>query len=73
MQEYQSRVPWSSQPSLKEMAEEVGVDFDRFLKLLAQNRGDMEVAAELGIPETLARRLRRHFESYGVHSVVGQD
>ena len=73
MQDYQSRVPWSRELSLKEKAAEVGVDFDRLMRLMAQNRNDTEMAEELGVPEALVRHLRRHFEAYGVHSVMGQD
>jgi DNA-directed RNA polymerase specialized sigma subunit len=73
VQDYQSRVPWSRELSLKEKAAEVGVDFDRLMRLMAQNRNDTEMAEELGVPEALVRHLRRHFETYGVHSVMGQD
>jgi len=72
-EEFRSRVPWSSEPSLKEKAREVGVDFDRLVQLLAAQRSDEEMAAELGVPAALVTHLRRHFERYGVHSIVGQD
>ncbi|MFZ5650500.1 MAG: helix-turn-helix domain-containing protein, partial [Bacillota bacterium] len=32
MEEYlRSRVPWSTEPSLKQKTDEAGVDFDRFI------------------------------------------
>ena len=73
MEDFRSRVPWSMDASLKEKAREVGVDFDRFLQLLAERRSEGEIAAELGVPEALIGHLRDHFDRYGVHSVIGQD
>ena len=68
-----SRAPWSTQPSLKEMANEVGIDFDRFIDGLAANRSDTELAAEFGVNSQVIYRLRDHFEHYGLHSIMGQD
>lgn len=72
-EEFRSRVPWSPEPSLKEKAREVGVDFDRLIDLLAARKSDEEMAAELGASAAVVSHLRRHFERYGVHSVIGQD
>ncbi|QGP93471.1 hypothetical protein MGLY_28790 [Neomoorella glycerini] len=68
-----SRAPWSTRPGLKEMAAEVGIDFDRFLAGLAANRSDTELAAEFGVDSQVIFRLRDHFERYGLHSIMGQD
>lgn len=68
-----SRAPWSTQPSLKEMAAEVGVDFDRLIAGLAANRTDTELAAEFGVDCRVIYHLRDHFERYGVQSIMGQD
>ncbi|MGI9860302.1 helix-turn-helix domain-containing protein [Moorella naiadis] len=68
-----SRAPWSTQPSLKEMADEVGVDFDRFIAGLAANRSDTELAAEFGVESQVIYRLRDHFERYGIQSIMGRD
>lgn len=69
----QSRVPWSSEPSLKEMAGEVGVDVDRFIDGLKNDKTDSEMAEELDVSERLIYHLRDHFYSHGVDSVMGQD
>jgi hypothetical protein len=73
MEEYWSRVPWSREQSLKEKAEEAGVDFDRLMEVLAKGGSDTEMARVLGVPEELISNLRWHFETYGVTSVLGQD
>jgi len=68
-----SRAPWSLQPSLKGMTEEVGIDFDTFIKFLKDNKQDAEIAQEFGVSNKTIVGLREHFEKYGVHSIVGQD
>lgn len=70
---FQSRVPWSSEPSLKEMAHEVGVDFDRFIDGIKDDKSDSEMSKELDVPEKLIYHLRDHFYTHGVHSIMGQD
>lgn len=69
----QSRVPWSSEPSLKEMAHEVGVDFDRFIDGIKEAKTDSEMAEEFDVSEKMIYHLRDHFYSHGVHSIMGQD
>lgn len=59
--------------SLKEKAEEVGINFDAFIEQLALNRTDMEIASELAVSEKVVEHLRQHFDRYGIHSIVGQD
>lgn len=70
---FQSRVPWSSEPSLKEMAHEVGVDFDRFIDGIKEEKTDAEMAREFDVPQNLIYHLREHFYTHGVHSIMGQD
>jgi len=70
---YVSRAPWSLQPSLKEMAEEVGIDFDDFISGLKHNKNDMELAEDFGVSKKTIHGLREHFEKFGVHSIMGQD
>jgi hypothetical protein len=70
---FQSRVPWSSEPSLKEMTREVGVDFDRFIEGVKDDKSDSEMAQELNVSEKLIYHLRDHFYTHGVHSITGQD
>lgn len=69
----QSRVPWSTQPSLKTMAAEVGVDFDALMAGLAANKSDTEMAKAFGVSPEVISRLRDHFERYGLQSIMGQD
>jgi len=74
MEEYlRSRVPWSTEPSLKEKTEEMGIDFDRFIYGLKYNQTDVEMAGEFGVSEKTIRHLRDHFMSHGVGSIMGQD
>lgn len=72
-EDYISRVPWSTEPSLKEKTEEVGIDFDKFIAGLAANRSDMEMAKEFNVSSKTITYLREHFEQLGIHSVMGQD
>ncbi len=72
-EDYVSRAPWSLQPSLKQMTEEVGVDFDKFIESLKVGRSDMEIGQEFSVSGKVIEHLREHFEKYGVHSIVGQD
>ncbi|AVX21156.1 Homeodomain-like domain-containing protein [Carboxydocella sporoproducens DSM 16521] len=65
--------PWDTQPALKEMCAETGVNLDRLLAGIKRGRSDEEIASEMGVPPTTITRLRRHFEKYGIASVEGQD
>ncbi|HBC92138.1 MAG TPA: hypothetical protein DCZ10_04325 [Pelotomaculum sp.] len=69
----QSRVPWSTEPSLKDMAQEVGIDYDRLIDGIKEDKSDSEIAGELAVPEKLIYHLRDHFYTRGVHSIMGQD
>ncbi|MFZ5597305.1 MAG: helix-turn-helix domain-containing protein [Bacillota bacterium] len=74
MEEYlRSRVPWSTEPSLKEKTDELGIDFDRFIHGLKYNKPDIEMAGEFGVSENAIRHLREHFERKGLGSIMGQD
>ncbi len=74
MEEFlRSRVPWSAGPSLKEMTDEVGIDFDRFIEGLKNQKSDMEIANDFGVTEKTIYYLRDHFERKGLGSTVGQD
>ena len=68
-----SRVPWSSEPSLKEMADEVGVNVDRLIDGIEKDKTDSEMAQEFDVPEKLVYHLRDHFYTHGLDSVMGQD
>lgn len=69
----ESKVPWSSGPSLKEMAGEVGVDVDRFIDGIKDEKTDAEMAEDFDVSEKLIYHLRDHFYTHGVDSVLGQD
>jgi len=73
LEQFMSRVPWSLDLSLKDKAEEVGVDFDVLMEQLRLNRSDEEIARELAVSPATVQHLREHFERFGIHSVVGQD
>lgn len=65
--------PWGCGPGLKEMTQEVGVDFDRFIECLKLNRTDAEMAEELAVSEKAIACLRERFDRYGLDSVMGGD
>jgi len=69
----QSRVPWSTEPSLKDKAREVGVDYDRLIDGIKEDKSDSEIASELAVSEKLIYHLRKHFYTHGIHSIMGQD
>ena len=68
-----SRVPWSLEPSLKEKTDELGIDFDRFIDGLKNNRTDTEMAEEFQVSQEAILALREHFVHLGIQSVVGRD
>lgn len=65
--------PFNSEPSLKWKCEDVGVEMDSFVDMLAQNRSDMEMAGELGISREVVQRLKEEFYKRGINSVIPQD
>ncbi|MBF7083066.1 helix-turn-helix domain-containing protein [Desulfallas sp. Bu1-1] len=74
MEEYiRSRVPWSTEPSLKFKAEEVGVDFDDLIEGFKEGKSDAEMAGEFDVTEKLIYHLRDHFMRHGLGSIMGQD
>lgn len=68
-----SRVPWEAGPNLKEMTDEVGIDFDRFVEAIGANKTDVEMASEFGVSEQTINCLKEHFFSKGLGTTVGQD
>lgn len=74
MEEYiRSRVPWSTEPSLKFKATEVGVDHDDLIEGIKQGKNDAEMAEEFDVTEQLISHLRDHFMRHGLGSIMGQD
>lgn len=70
---FRSRAPWSVEPSLKAMTDEVGVDFNHFLDMIKNDKSDMEISQEFGVTEKTIYYLREHFNSHGLGSIMGQD
>ncbi|MGE5544500.1 MAG: helix-turn-helix domain-containing protein [Bacillota bacterium] len=60
-------------PSLKEMAEEVMIDFDDLVEAIGEDLTPQQMAARFQISEELAGNLKDHFYKYGVSSVMGGD
>lgn len=70
---FRSRIVWSTQPSLKQVAAEVGVDYSELVDRFAVDKNDMEIAEEFGVSTKVINHLRDHFERYGLGSIMGQD
>ncbi|GEM_PF-435841 len=68
-----SRVPWSTEPSLKVKTNEIGVDFDAFIEGLKNDKSDYEMAREFGVSSNAIAHLRNHFMRQGLGSIMGQD
>jgi hypothetical protein len=60
-------------PSLKEMAEEVRIDFDDLVEAIGEDLSPQQIAARFQISEELAGDLKDHFYKYGISSVMGGD
>ncbi len=74
MEEYvRSRVPWSTEPSLKFKASEVGIDEDDLIDGIKDGKSDAEMAEEFDVTEKLIQNLRDHFMRHGLGSIMGQD
>lgn len=72
-QESKSRVPWNWQSSLKEMCNEIDVDYDQFIAELAKQQSDEKIAQTFNTSLESIVYLRKHFNNYGIGSVFGQD
>lgn len=68
-----SRVPWGLEPSLKEKTDELGIDFDRFIQGLKENKSDKVMAEEYDVSPEAISSLREHFTHLGIQSIVGRD
>lgn len=74
MEEFiRSRVPWSTEPSLKFKAGEVGVDYEQLVEGIGSGKTDAEMAEEFDVTEKLIYHLRDHFMRHGLGSIMGQD
>lgn len=68
-----ARVPWSREPSLKAVCEDLGVDFDLFIEGIKNEQTDADMAREFNVSEKIIADLKEHFWSKGISSVMGQD
>lgn len=74
MEEFlRARVPWTTEPSLTTKTEEVGIDFDKFIEGLKNDKSDAEMAQEFNVTEKTIYYLRDHFITRGILSTMGQD
>lgn len=61
--------PWSVEPSMHFVCDEVGIDYDQFIHRLEGNKTDEEMAAEFGVSEKTIRHLKDRF--YQVEAILG--
>jgi selenophosphate synthase len=65
--------PWSRIPSLQEMTEEAGIDFEVFIESIENNSTSKEMAEKFKVSESTITVLKEHFYKYGISSVMGGD
>lgn len=70
---FEFTAPFGFEPSLKFMANELGVDFDRFIEGLNVNKSDLQLAKEFNCSIKAIEQLKERFMKYGLDSIVGQD
>lgn len=61
--------PWSVEPSMHFVCDEVGVDYNKFIQSLAAQKNDTEMAREFGVSDKTIRSLKERF--YSVESITG--
>ncbi|KJS82167.1 MAG: hypothetical protein JM58_15695 [Peptococcaceae bacterium BICA1-8] len=65
--------PWSREPSLKFMCEEVGVNMDNLISGIEKDKSYTEMAKELGVSKKTVQALKDRFMTHGLQSIEGQD
>lgn len=65
--------PWSRIPSLKEMTEETGINFDEFINSIEKNLSNEDMAEQFDVSSKTINSLKEHFYKYGISSVIGGD
>jgi len=65
--------PWSLGPSLKEMAEELGIDHDELIGCFEKDLSSQEIADKFRITTETAEMLKEHFLRRGIASIMGGD
>ncbi len=53
--------PWSIEPSMHFVCDEVGIDYDQFISALKGQKGDFEMAREFAVPEKTIKLLKERF------------
>ncbi len=61
--------PWGVEPSMRYVCDEAGIDYNRFIEGIAENKGDMELAEEFSVSSETINDLRRRF--YQVEAITG--
>jgi len=57
--------PWTRMPSIREMATELGIDYDELLESFAEDRSPQEIAAKFQVSSDTAAYLKEHFYKFG--------
>ncbi len=65
--------PWSRIPSLQEMTDEAGIDFEQLIGSIENNSTIEEMAKKFQVSDSTIKALREHFYKYGISSVMGGD
>jgi hypothetical protein len=66
--------PWGIEPSMKFVCDEVGIDYDQFVKSIETNKTNMEIAQEFAVKEKTIRLLKERFYSVeAINGNYGQD
>lgn len=68
-----ARVPWSSDLSLKDIAQDLGIDYVEFIEQLKEGKNDIDIADKFMVKKEMISQLRQQFERFGLDSIQGQD
>lgn len=66
--------PWSVEESMHFVCDEVGIDYNRFIEGIQDNKTDMEIAHEFNVSQKTIENLReRFFSVHAINGNTGQD
>lgn len=68
-----ARVPWNAGLSLKDVAQDLNINYNDFIDQLKENKNDKDIADNLKVAEEIVYHLRQQFERFGLDSIQGQD
>ncbi|NLB18168.1 MAG: helix-turn-helix domain-containing protein [Syntrophomonadaceae bacterium] len=60
-------------PSMREMATELGIDYDELIESFSEDRTPQEMATKFDISNEMAANLKEHYYKFGISSVMGGD